>query len=500
MAVKMRAAGYARVSVAHEESTSIDQQIDAIAEKCKREGWLFDPKKDLYIDEGLSGSKKNVKRPQFEKMISSASKYDRIVVFRFDRLSRRMSELATTIETLNELHVAVVSINEGFGTDTDHGRTMANIMGSLAAGEAEAIRQRVKSTQARMFVDGKWKGGARPFGWTQEKKQGGGVRLILVKSEADILRKAVKMIIKGKTIGGTARELNAAGHRTYKGTPFSPQMLSNVLRSELLLGRHVVNKKLAYGSDGKPITPHEALIKLDEWVKLQAALGRLRVVRPKKGGALLAGVAYCSLCEGKMQGSSTESNEYANYRCRNKYALLNGKCVTGTSIRAVAIDELVSLAVIEVLKKKKNIQSAGKRIRQSHAEAVKLQKRLEDELEDSRRIHRGLREQYLSGGYNYPGGESDYRADLARASKNLTEASAAVDELDEVVEEPADLYPWTTLSAIDVKWAKATNEEKNKVIRALVDRIEVKPRSVAWKHRGLDPDRVEIIWRYAEPK
>ena len=242
------------------------------------------------------------------------------------------------------------------------------------------------------------------------------------------------------------------------------------------------------------------MIKLDEWVKLQAALGRLRVVRPKKGGALLAGVAYCSLCEGKMQGSSTESNEYANYRCRNKYALLNGKCVTGTSIRAVAIDELVSLAVLEVLKKKKNIQSAGKRIRQSHAEAVKLQKRLEDELEDSRRIHRGLREQYLSGGYNYPGGESDYRADLARASKNLTEASAAVDELDEVVEEPADLYPWTTLSAIDVKWAKATNEEKNKVIRALVDRIEVKPRSVAWKHRGLDPDRVEIIWRYAEPK
>ena len=152
------------------------------------------------------------------------------------------------------------------------------------------------------------------------------------------------------------------------------------------------------------------------------------------------------------------------------------------------------------IKKKKNIQSAGKRIRQSHAEAVKLQKRLEDELEDSRRIHRGLREQYLSGGYNYPGGESDYRADLARASKNLTEASAAVDDLDEVVEEPADLYPWTTLSAIDVKWAKATNEEKNKVIRALVDRIEVKPRSVAWKHRGLDPDRVEIIWRYAEPK
>jgi hypothetical protein len=131
---------------------------------------------------------------------------------------------------------------------------------------------------------------------------------------------------------------------------------------------------------------------------------------------------------------------------------------------------------------------------------MKLRKRLEDELEDSRRIHRGLREQYLSGVYKYPGGEPDYRADLARATLNLTKATESVDEMEEVIEEPADLYPWTTMSAIDIKWDKATNEEKNKVIRALVDRIEIKPRSVAWKHRGLDPSRVEIIWRYAEPK
>lgn len=501
MVKKLRAAGYARVSVASDESTSISQQIDAIVTKCEREGWRFDRETDLYLDEGLSGSKKNVKRPAFDRMIANASKYDRIVVFRFDRLSRRMSELATTIETLNELRVAIVSVNEGFGTDTDHGRTMANILGSLASGEADAIRQRVMSTQARMFVDGKWKGGARPYGWEQQKMAGGGVRLVLKSDEADVLRKAIKMILEGKSIGGTARALNADGHRTYKGTPFSPQMLSTVLRSELLLGRHMVRpgkkepKKRAYGADGKPITPHEALITLAQWNKLQAALGQLRVVRPKKGGALLAGVVYCGLCGGKLQGSSTESNDFANYRCRNKYSTLNGKCTTGVSIKAVAIDELVSLAVLEVLRKQRSIQSAGKRMRESHAESLRTRKKLEDELEDARRIHSGLRDFYLSAGYKNPERAVEYQADFARATQNLERAFDALAELEHVVEEPADLLPWTTLKAVNVKWNKATNAEKNKVIRALIERIDVQPRSKSWKHRGLDPDRVEITWK-----
>lgn len=507
MAPKIRAAGYARVSVGRDDSTSIAQQIDAIAAKCKQEGWAFDPKKDLYIDEGKSGSKPDVRRPSFERMIANAGKYDRIVVYRFDRLSRRVAELHTVIEKMDALNVIVTSASERMDTASDQGRLMITLASGMAAGEASAIKTRVLNTQAKMFVDGKWKGGARPYGWKQQKKDGGGVRLVLNKGdkkakedvdkidEAAVLRKAIKYVLAGKSIGATARELNKAGHRTYKNLPFSPQMVSHMLRSELLLGRHVVNGKISYGSDGKPITPHEALITLEEWNKLQAALARLRVVRPKKGGALLAGVIYCSECNGKMQGSSTASNQHANYRCRNKYATLNGKCTTGSSIRAVAADEFVSLAVLDVLRKKKSIQTAGKRMRQSHAEAVRLRKQLDAEADDARRIHTNLREHYLRGDYAYPGGEADYQVDFARATANLTKALDALAELDDVVEEPADLYPWTTVVAIEQKWQRATTEEKNKVIRALIDQVIVKPRSKAWKHRGLDPARIEIVWR-----
>lgn len=495
MAPKLRAAGYARVSVDREDSSSISLQIDQIAQKCQAEGWAFDPKKDLYIDEGLSGSKRKVRRPAFEKMIANAARYDRIVVYRIDRLSRRVAELHTVIEDMKDLDIVVVSTSENLTTASDQERTLITMVSAIAAGEAEAISKRVSAVQKKMAEEGKWKGGSRPYGWVTEKLKGGGLRLVLKKDEAVVLRKAIKLILSGKSIGGTARELNKAGHKTYKNLPFSPQTISHVLRSELLLGRHVVNKELKVGSDGKPITPHEPLITLEEWVKLQAALSRLRIVRPKKGGAILAGVIFCNECGGKMQGSSTETNQSANYRCRNKYALMNGKCSTGSSVRAVAADELVSLAVLEVLKKKKSIRGAGKRMRQTYAAAVRLRRDLEDKVEDAKRIHSNLRDHYLRGDYKYKGGEADYQNTFSRATTHLVKAHEALDELDEVDDEPADLYPWTTVVALEQKWERATNAEKNLVIRALIDKVVVKPRSAAWKHRGLDPDRIEITWR-----
>ncbi len=189
----------------------------------------------------------------------------------------------------------------------------------------------------------------------------------------------------------------------------------------------------------------------------------------------------------------------ANYRCRNKYLLLNGKCETGVSIRAVPIDELISLTILNVLKRKSSIKVAGKRMRQSHNEAVRLRKKLEDELEDTRRIHQAVRDQFLSGKYNYPGGDADYEVDFARASANLTKAAKALEEVEDVEEEQADLIPWTTSSVVEKKWEMASNEERNKVIRALIEKVIVQPWSPAWGRRGLDPSRVQIVWRI-DPK
>jgi len=197
-----------------------------------------------------------------------------------------------------------------------------------------------------------------------------------------------------------------------------------------------------------------------------------------------------------LTGASTANNPHANYRWRYKYALLiDTKCPTGVTIKAVAVDELVSLAVLEVLKETQNIRTAEKRISQTHAEAVQERKKLEDEFRDAQLVHQQLRELMLKGVFNYRDGDKDFERDFGKATARLLKATEALDSIEEIPETPPNLAPWTTAKNIEQKWNRASTAEKNKVLRALVEKVVVNPPSGKWTGRGLDPDRVEIIWR-----
>lgn len=91
------------------------------------------------------------------------------------------------------------------------------------------------------------------------------------------------------------------------------------------------------------------------------------------------------------------------------------------------------------------------------------------------------------------------RADEARETCDESlygvKASEALEALEDVPESLPDLTPWTTAKRIEQKWNRASTTEKNKVLRVLVEKVIVHPPTGKWTGRGLDPDRVEIIWR-----
>jgi hypothetical protein len=165
------------------------------------------------------------------------------------------------------------------------------------------------------------------------------------------------------------------------------------------------------------------------------------------------------------------------------------------TIKAIAVDELVSLAVLEVLKETRNIQAAGQRLSKDHAETVRQRKKLEDDFRDAQQVQENLRNQQIAGNYNYPGGAQHYERDFALSTARFVKASAALEALEDVPESPPDLTPWTTAKRIEQKWNRASTTEKNKVLRVLVEKVIVHPPTGKWTGRGLDPDRVEIIWR-----
>lgn len=493
---KPRAAGYVRLSVMTEETTSLETQAREIEAYCARQGWVYDPSSDLFEDRNLSGSKKSVRRPQFEELMGSLDRYDRVVVWKLDRFTRRMAELTQSLEVLEESGVALVSVADGIDTSTVSGRTMTGIIGTLADSEARTIAERVRSAQTTMAKSGRWKGGNRPYGWrSQRRPDGDGVRLCLVPDEAAVLRKAVALAKQGEGAGPIAKALNADGHRSPNGNPWSPQAIKRILNSPLLVGWHEFNGVITRGPDGVPLRAHDALITEDEWQKVRTALAQRRIVRPQSDGALLSGVIYCGVCGGRMQGSSSLTNPRANYKCRNRYALNKESC-PGTSVRALPVDLLIGEVVLQVLSTARNRQAAMAGLSKQQNVAAKDLRALRTEETSLLLQMETLRDQRSRGVFDYAEGAHDWERDFTLLRDRLNSVRERMASHEVVEPLPvAMLDNWLAAKDIDRMWQSRTNKQRREVVRLLLERVEIMPPNPEWAHRHFDHNRVRLVWR-----
>ena len=106
----MKVAIYSRKSVFTGKGESIENQIQLCTDYINSHYSIS--KDDIYIyqDEGYSGS--NINRPMFKKLIEDANskKFDCLICYRLDRISRNVSDFSTLIERLNKLDISFISI------------------------------------------------------------------------------------------------------------------------------------------------------------------------------------------------------------------------------------------------------------------------------------------------------------------------------------------------------------------------------------------------------
>jgi DNA invertase Pin-like site-specific DNA recombinase len=133
-----RAAVYARVSTAEQvDGTSLMTQIERCRAYVESQGWVL---ADEFVDEGVSGAKAS--RPalgQLLRLVRSGGA-DTIVVAKLDRLGRSMRHLVVLLGELDDRGVRLVSVAEGFDSQTPSGRLQRNILGSFAEFEREQSR------------------------------------------------------------------------------------------------------------------------------------------------------------------------------------------------------------------------------------------------------------------------------------------------------------------------------------------------------------------------
>lgn len=147
--------GYARVS--REEQSTI-MQLDAIAEAGV-------PRALIYSDEA---SGRTLKRLGFQSAWKALREGDTLVIWRLDRLSRSVEDMAALIRQLRERKIGLFSIMDGVDITTPGGRFMATIQSAAAEHEVEVMSERTKAGQAAGRARGFHPG--RPKSLTPERR------------------------------------------------------------------------------------------------------------------------------------------------------------------------------------------------------------------------------------------------------------------------------------------------------------------------------------------
>jgi putative DNA-invertase from lambdoid prophage Rac len=80
-----------------------------------------------------------------EELKVSVTKANAIIVWRLDRFGRSLPHLVSTLQELQDLGVAFVSLKESLDFTTAAGRLMAHILASFAAFERDLLSERVKA-------------------------------------------------------------------------------------------------------------------------------------------------------------------------------------------------------------------------------------------------------------------------------------------------------------------------------------------------------------------
>lgn len=121
-----RIIGYARVST---EDQNLDLQKIAIEKYAEEQGLEL----ILYVEKI---STRKTDRTELQHALKAATKRDRFVVYKLDRLARSTKELYQLTDEMNARGIDFVSIHDSFDTTTPTGRAM---FGMLAVFERDII-------------------------------------------------------------------------------------------------------------------------------------------------------------------------------------------------------------------------------------------------------------------------------------------------------------------------------------------------------------------------
>lgn len=267
-----------------------------------------------------------------------AGKFDVVLVYKLDRLSRSQRDTLFLIEDVFMANgTDFVSMQESFDTTTIYGRAMVGILSVFAQMERETITERTLMGRAGRAEDGYWHGGGTdPIGYDYVDGE-----LVVNQVEAAQVRQVYELYAAGYSVSEISRRMD--GCKTKHGDWSHTSTVGNVLDNPLYAGTIHFDGVRGPGR-------HTAVVsaELDKKVKAR----RTRLLRAEAAGDsahLLTSMIYCDCC-GARYFPNKRPNGRVVYSCHSR-AKKNKKMVRDPNCKAphIPIEDLDAMVVYEVM-------------------------------------------------------------------------------------------------------------------------------------------------------
>ncbi|MDN3360183.1 recombinase family protein [Actinomadura sp. DC4] len=492
---------YGRISAdQRKDAHGVQDQHRVNRETAARLGWTVVHE---FTDNDKSAAKVGVVRDDFEAMLGAlragrlpdGTAVEGVVILAEDRLARRPGDYERFVEAFTYQDGRVFADQRGpkdlYSEDVESMGLFGAVISKM---EVRKMQRRMRRSHRARAEEGRPVGGPRPFGWKEDRRS-------LEPHEAELLAKAAKDFLSGRSLHSIIREWQAAGVKSARGNEWVVQSLKASLKNPRICGWREISGELVRDPDGTPVLGQwDPIISPEQWSAIRTSFERrkghfvgrdMQIIRAHPSDYrdhtyLLSGILRCgrrdakgTLCNTPLRSNRNKDTDHHVYTCLSR---AEGGC-GGVSRRGDLVDDFVSEAVLAKLEQASFASSPGDDEWSGEAELQAVREQL-DELTRQWNTRQITNELFFNLAPGLEQQISQLRTDKAKHDASHATRQAQTE---------------TSTAEIRRRWYLSENEGgfpisvKRTYIRAALHTVIVYPAGRG--KRIFDPDLLEPIWR-----
>ena len=325
---------YTRVSTLDQarQGHSLEEQEKRLKAYCEYNGYTVFK---IYKEAGISG-KSTENRPQYQQMIKEMKKgkFNCIVAFKLDRISRSISDFENFFNEIKKYNCGIELLCEKINTSEASGMMFARMLGIFAQFERELIVERTLIGVESAVNKGNF-GGKPPLGYKKEIIDGKSTKKwVIDETGAKIVREIFDLCLNGKTyfqistilkkkypkVISSKKTDKETGEEKIKYRAWTDSSISKILNGKYYIGtyeyrRNVENKETVEIVDIVPKIIEEDIFyqcqeniqkNIHNYYRAKQYLFMQKLLCPKCGRIMA--------CNGTKKANGTE---YLYYKCKD---------------------------------------------------------------------------------------------------------------------------------------------------------------------------------------